>query len=85
LLGAAQRALPAAAARVIAGAGGSAVRRDFAASVQRTLWFQVGVFLLAFLLMLALPAGAGRREAQSSAADPELGPVVAGTEGAVHV
>jgi hypothetical protein len=83
--GAAQRALPAAAARVIAGAGGSAVRRDFAASVQAALWFQVGVFLLAFLLMLALPAGAGRREAQSSAADPELGPVVAGTEGAVHV
>jgi MFS family permease len=83
--GAAQRALPEAAARVIAGAGGSAVRRDFAASVQRTLWFQVGVFLLAFLLMLALPAGAGRREAHAGAADPELGPAVAGTEGAVHV
>jgi EmrB/QacA subfamily drug resistance transporter len=84
-LGAGQRALPASAARVIAGAGGSAVRRDFAASVQRTLWFQVGVFLLAFLLMLALPAGAGRREAQAGAADPEPGPAVAGTEGAVHV
>jgi len=83
--GAGQRALPAAAARVIAGAGGSAVRRDFAASVQRTLWFQVGVFLLAFLLMLALPAGAGRREAQASPADPELGQAVTGGEGAVHV
>ena len=83
--GAGQRALPAAAARVIAGAGGSAVRRDFAASVQRTLWFQVGVFLLAFLLMLALPAGAGRREAQASPADPELGQPVTGGEGAVHV
>jgi EmrB/QacA subfamily drug resistance transporter len=83
--GAGQRALPAAAARVIAGAGGSAVRRDFAAAVQRTLWFQVGVFLLAFLLMLVLPAGAGRREAQASAADPEPGPAVAGIEGAVHV
>jgi hypothetical protein len=61
--GAAERALPASAQRVIAGAGGSAVRRDFAASVERTLWFQVGVFLLSFLLMLALPAGAGRRRA----------------------
>jgi hypothetical protein len=39
------------------------VRHDFAASLQRTLWFQVGVFLLSFLLMLALPAGAGRRRA----------------------
>jgi EmrB/QacA subfamily drug resistance transporter len=58
---AAAQALPAAAHRVIARAGASAVRRDFAASLQRTLWFQVGVFLLSFLLMLALPAGSGRR------------------------
>jgi hypothetical protein len=35
--------------------------------VQRTLWFQVGVFLLAFLFMLALPRGAGRRAAEDSA------------------
>ena len=34
----------------------------------RTLWFQVGVFLLAFLLMLALPRGAGRRAAEQPAA-----------------
>ncbi len=40
------------------------MRPDFAASVERTLWFQVGVFLLSFLLMLALPAGAGRRRAE---------------------
>jgi EmrB/QacA subfamily drug resistance transporter len=52
-----------AAGRALAAAGGSAVRRDFAASLQRTLWFQVGVFLLSFLLMLALPAGSGRRPA----------------------
>jgi EmrB/QacA subfamily drug resistance transporter len=63
----AERALPAAAQRALAGAGSSAVRDDFAASVQRTLWFQVGVFLLAFALMLILPAGAGRRQAQPSA------------------
>jgi hypothetical protein len=69
--GAAQRTLPAA-ARVLAGAGSSAVRRDFAASVQRTLWFQVGVFLLAFLLMLVLPAGAGRREARAGAAQTKI-------------
>jgi len=42
--------------------GGAAVRQDFAASLVRTLWFQVGVFLLSFLLMLALPARAGRRQ-----------------------
>ena len=60
----AARALPAAAHRVIAAAGGSAIRRDFAASLVRTLWFQVGVFLLSFLLMLALPRGAGRRTAR---------------------
>jgi hypothetical protein len=28
----------------------------FATAVTRTLWFQVGVFVLAFLLMLALSA-----------------------------
>jgi len=59
--------LPPAAHRVLASAGGVAVRRDFAASLQRTLWFQAGVFLLSFLLMLALPAGAGRRGAEDSA------------------
>src|SRR5450759_741359 len=58
-VGSAGHALPAAAGRVIAGVGGSAVRRDFAASLQRTLWFQVGVFLLSFLFMLALPARSG--------------------------
>jgi hypothetical protein len=58
---------------VIAGAGGSAVRRDFANSVERTLWFQVGVFLLSFLLMLALPAGAGRRRADEGIGGGESG------------
>jgi MFS family permease len=32
-----------------------AVRHVFATATERTLWYQVGVFLLAFLLMLALP------------------------------
>jgi EmrB/QacA subfamily drug resistance transporter len=63
---AAEQSLPAAAHQAIAGAGGSAVRDDFAASLQRTLWFQVGVFLLSFLLMLALPRGAGRRTAEAA-------------------
>src|SRR5215831_1008622 len=46
---------------IVAGAGISAVRQDFAASLVRTLWFQVGVFVLAFLMMLAWPRGAGRK------------------------
>jgi hypothetical protein len=46
---------------IVAGAGISAVRHDFAASLVRTLWFQVGVFVLAFLMMLAWPRGVGRR------------------------
>jgi hypothetical protein len=63
---AAEQALPAAAHQAIAGAGGSAVRDDFAASLQRTLWFQVGAFLASLLLMLALPRGAGRRTAEAA-------------------
>jgi len=47
--------------KIVAGAGISAVRHDFAASLVRTLWFQVGVFVLAFLMMLAWPRGVGRR------------------------
>jgi hypothetical protein len=56
------RALPPADGRALATAGATAVRSDFAASLERTLGFQVGVFLLSFLLMLALPAGSGRRQ-----------------------
>jgi EmrB/QacA subfamily drug resistance transporter len=61
------RALPAAAHPVLARAGAAAVRDDFAASVERTLWFQVGVFGLSFLLMLLLPRGAGRHRPGSGA------------------
>jgi EmrB/QacA subfamily drug resistance transporter len=71
--GSAGHALPAAADRVIAGVGGSAVRRDFAASLQRTLWFQVGVFLLSFLFMLTLPARSGRRQNAAAAPTPAAG------------
>ncbi|HEV2376792.1 MAG TPA: MFS transporter [Streptosporangiaceae bacterium] len=60
--------IPPAAKQVLAGEGASAVRRAFAASVVRTLWFQVGVFLLSFLLMLALPARAGRGEGAAASA-----------------
>jgi EmrB/QacA subfamily drug resistance transporter len=79
---AAAHALPAAAGRAIASAAGGAVRRAFAASLQRTLWFQVGVFLLSFLLMLALPAGSGRRPVEGMATGGEAGAVgVAGVTG----
>src|SRR5215475_3222437 len=60
--------------RVLAGAGASAVRHDFTASLVRTLWFQVGVFLLSFLLMFALPgkrARAGARQELADGATPE--------------
>jgi EmrB/QacA subfamily drug resistance transporter len=62
---AAERELPAAADRALAGAGGAAVRDDFAASVQRTLWFQVGAFGASFLLMLGLPRVPRSRRLQS--------------------
>jgi EmrB/QacA subfamily drug resistance transporter len=62
--------LPAAAHAALARSAGAAVRDDFAASVERTLTFQLGVFALSFLLMLALPRGAGRhrRPARSARA-----------------
>ncbi len=58
---AASAGLPAGVHRELAAAGGAAVRLDFAASLVRTLWFQVGVFGLSGLLMLAWPSGVGRR------------------------
>jgi hypothetical protein len=68
---------------VVAGVGAAAVRHDFAASIERTLWFQVGVFGASFLLMLALPRGAGRRrpdESELSAGrDESTAPIVAAT------
>jgi EmrB/QacA subfamily drug resistance transporter len=70
--------IPAAAHRAIATAGASAVRRDFAASVVRTLWFQVGVFFLSFLLMFILPAGVGRRATAPVPARDPTEPAVAG-------
>jgi len=71
--------LPAAVHPVLARAGASAVRTDFAVSLVRTLWFQVGVFALAFLLMLGWPRGAGRR-----AAAPAGGTASAGGRGTAH-
>ncbi|MGP7998466.1 MAG: MFS transporter [Streptosporangiaceae bacterium] len=61
---AAGQVLPAAAHPVLASAGGRALRTDFVSSVVRTLWFQVGVFVLSFLLMFAIPAGAGKHGQQ---------------------
>jgi MFS family permease len=42
---------------------GASVPRVFVTAVQHALWFQVGVFGLAFLLMLALPARRGHNPA----------------------
>ena len=75
-------ALPAAVRPVLARAGGAAVRDDFAASLERTLWFQVGVFGLSFLLMLLLPRGAGRRPAGPQGAAPGAHEAPAVQEGA---
>jgi EmrB/QacA subfamily drug resistance transporter len=58
--------VPASVTHVLAGAGATAVRTDFAAALTRTLWFQVGVFGASFVLMLALPAGAGRRRSEDA-------------------
>jgi hypothetical protein len=78
--------LPAAAHPVLASAGGTALRTDFASSLVRTLWFQVGVFVLSFLLMLGIPAGAGKhtREAvpEPAPGDRSLAPAGPASEGA---
>jgi EmrB/QacA subfamily drug resistance transporter len=70
----AARPLPAAVGQVLARAGGAASRRDFAASLERTLGFQVGVFVLSFLLMLALPRHSRRRAAADRPAGAGLVP-----------
>jgi hypothetical protein len=62
------QAPPARVRTVLAGAGVVAVRHDFAAALERTLWFQVAVFAASFLLMTVLPRGAGRRRVSDSAA-----------------
>jgi MFS family permease len=79
--------LPAAVHPVLARAGEAAVRNDFAASLARTLWFQVGVFGAAFLLMLAWPRGAGRRahvpgDGGAAAGRVTASPVLAGRSAA---
>jgi len=74
------RALPPAAHQALAQAGGSAVRTDFTASVERTLWFQVGVFLVSFLLMFVLPAGAGRHRPGQARPVPDEAQAAAGGE-----
>jgi MFS family permease len=45
---------------------GSSVPQVFAAATEHALWFQVGVFGLAFLLMLALPARRGHNRRAAS-------------------
>jgi EmrB/QacA subfamily drug resistance transporter len=65
--------IPPAVRGVLAKAGATAVRHDFAASLVRTLWFQVGAFLLSFLLMFALPSRAGRRQESVGTDQKEVG------------
>jgi EmrB/QacA subfamily drug resistance transporter len=72
-------ALPPAAHQVLAKVGSAAVRHDFAQTIERTLWFQVGVFCLSFLLMLTLPRRAGRRAQQP--ADAPAARLVTAAEG----
>jgi MFS family permease len=60
-------ALPATARQAIRAIGRRATGIDFAAALQRTLFFQVGVFVLSFLLMLALPAAKRRGSATATA------------------
>ena len=78
--------LPAAAHPVLASAGGTALRTDFASSLVRTLWFQLGVFVLSFLVMFAIPAGAGKHAKETAggpaARDRSLAPAGTGTDGA---
>jgi hypothetical protein len=45
---------------------GADVPQVFAAAVEHALWFQVGVFGLAFLLMFALPARRGHKTSAPS-------------------
>jgi len=75
------QAISPAAHRAIAAAGASAVRNDFVASVVRTLWFQVGVFFLSFLLMFVLPAGAGKHATAPVPERDAAEPAVAGAAG----
>ena len=56
------------------------MRTDFTASVERTLWFQVGVFLVSFLLMFVLPAGAGRHRPGQARPVPDEAQAAAGGE-----
>jgi EmrB/QacA subfamily drug resistance transporter len=77
--------LPAATHPVLASAGGSALRTDFATSLVRTLWFQVGVFVLSFLLMFGIPRGAGRHAPATEPESPAaraVAPAGAASEGA---
>jgi hypothetical protein len=66
--GSAHGTLPGPAKHAIAGIGRKATGIDFAAALQRTLFFQVGVFAASFLLMLALPSSRRARPSVASAA-----------------
>ena len=65
--GSAHGTLPGPAKHAIAGIGRKATGIDFAAALQRTLFFQVGVFAASFLLMLALPSSRRARPPVASA------------------
>jgi len=70
-------ALPAQARHALAAIGKKATGIDFAAALQRTLLFQVGVFVVSFLMMLALPRTRRARPAPAPATgEPVAQPVL---------
>jgi EmrB/QacA subfamily drug resistance transporter len=73
-------ALPASPRQAIKVIGRRATGIDFAAALQRTLFFQVGVFVLSFLLMLALPATKRRGSATATAGWGPAEPVAAAVQ-----
>jgi EmrB/QacA subfamily drug resistance transporter len=54
--------------RVLQAAGVDARKRDFVASVERTLWYEVGIYGLSFLVVFLLPRIGGQRLRQSGGA-----------------
>jgi hypothetical protein len=75
-------ALSPAVKHAIAGVGKKAAGIDFAATLERTLFFQVGVFVISFLLMLALPRmrreASAAQQAAAQAVAPAAGDLAAG-------
>jgi EmrB/QacA subfamily drug resistance transporter len=55
-------------AQALQSAGVDARKRDFVASIKRTLWYEVAVYVLSFLVVFLLPSVGGHRLRQAGAA-----------------